>query len=83
MWICSFCGTENDLKSELPDLVGKTDVFYVADPGKPPELKAPETSRIIFVIDTSASMSQTKPVSAVLGFFFLFKIIACILKQKF
>ncbi|CAG5134201.1 unnamed protein product, partial [Candidula unifasciata] len=66
VWTCNFCTHENDFKAELPDLSDKSDIMYVDDTSNIPELIPPDSckQKIIFVIDTSSSMCQTKPVKS-------------------
>ncbi|BFZ09225.1 hypothetical protein BsWGS_12264 [Bradybaena similaris] len=64
VWTCNFCHHENVIDVELPDLADKSDVMYVDDTCNIPELIPAESSKqkIIFVIDTSSSMCQTKNI---------------------
>ncbi|XP_062566658.1 circularly permutated Ras protein 1-like [Saccostrea cucullata] len=65
IWVCEFCGTENELDIEEEEIPGSNDVTYMLEPAPSTassSLSGKDESLVIFCVDISGSMCVTSTV---------------------
>jgi hypothetical protein len=70
VWVCEFCGVENEVELMAEEVPKTESRDYVLDPGAPVEEKAVVggDGMVVFVIDISGSMCTTQEVPGVMKF---------------